>query len=216
MGDARIARGNLTRRTVLQRAAEIASVEGLENISLGRLAAEVGISKSGIFALFGSKEELQLATVRSAISFYLEHLITPNRQLPEGIVKVRLLCDSWLRSSMGRVFPGGCFFFATSVEFAARPGPVRDLLAGAQREWIHYVERVIVAAIEAGELTADTDPATLAFELLSLLDGANSTALLHDDDTAYQKAATAILRRLRSAATDPALLCDPPALLTVA
>ncbi|MFE9427072.1 TetR/AcrR family transcriptional regulator [Kitasatospora sp. NPDC006697] len=216
MGDQRIARGNQTRRTVLQRAAEIASVEGLENISLGRLGAEVGISKSGIFSLFGSKEELQLATVRSAISFYLEHLITPNRQLPEGIVKVRLLCEAWLRSSMVRIFPGGCFFFAASVEFAGRPGAVRDLLAGTQREWFHYVERVIESAVEAGELTAETDPAGLAFELLSLLDGANSTSLLHDDDTAYQKAATAILRRLRSAATDPSLLAEPPALLSVA
>ncbi|WP_344461140.1 TetR/AcrR family transcriptional regulator [Kitasatospora kazusensis] len=191
---------------VLQRAAEIASIEGLENLSLGRLATELRLSKSGVFSLFGSKEGLQLATVRVAIKFYLEDLLNPNRRIPDGVVKLWSLCESWLQYSKGRAFPGGCFFFATAVEFSARSGKVRDLIAGTQREWITHVEQMIERAVAVGELVPETDGAVLAFELIALLDSANGTSLLHDDDSAYTKASTAILNRLRSASTDKSLL----------
>ncbi|WP_406211295.1 TetR/AcrR family transcriptional regulator [Kitasatospora sp. NBC_01560] len=191
---------------VLQRAAEIASVEGLENVSLGRLGVELHLSKSGVFSLFGSKEELQLATVRAAIRIYIEDLLNPNRRLPHGIVRVWRLCESWLGHSRSRVFPGGCFFFATSVEFSARRGQVRDLIAGAQREWNGHLEQLIGRAIELGELEPDTDRVLLAFELIALLDGANRAALLHGDDAAYARSGRAILNRLRDLATDASVL----------
>src|SRR5436309_1436787 len=96
-------------------AVQIASVEGLENLSLGRLATDLNISKSGVFALFGSKDELQLATIRAANSIYVEYIIKPVRKLPPGIVQVWRLCERWLTYSRTRVFPGGCFFFAVSA-----------------------------------------------------------------------------------------------------
>ncbi len=209
--DNRVERGNRTRRLVLDRTVQIASIEGLEGLSLGRLAGELELSKSGVFALFGSKEELQLATVRAAIRIYTEHVVRPTLDLPPGLDRLRQLCDNWIAYSQQRVFPGGCFFYSVTAEFDARPGPVRDALAHARRSWVDFIERTIDEARAVGEVTPDTDTPQLAFELVAFLETANAESVLHDDPSSYGKAAKAVRSRLRWAATDPSLVPPDPA-----
>jgi AcrR family transcriptional regulator len=159
-----------------------------------------------VFASFGSKEELQLATVRAALGIFRRAVVVPVEGGEDGLPKVWALCRSWLAYSRDRIFPGGCFFFAVSAEFDAQPGPVRDLLAGADRAWSEYLTDQLRAALAAGQLRAGTDLDEVAFALVSCLDTANAQAVLHDDPARYDLAARAIARLLGAAATDPALL----------
>ncbi|MFJ9862644.1 TetR/AcrR family transcriptional regulator [Streptomyces sp. NPDC101165] len=198
--DGRVERGNRTRQLVLRRTVEIASVEGLEALTVGRLATELELSKSGVFALFGSKQELQLATVREAARIFTERVLRPAGEVPAGIGRVWQLCELWLEYSRGRVFPGGCFFYGVMAEFDARTGPVHDAAVRAQRDWSARVERTIEEARAAGELRADTDIAQLAFELVALMETANALSVLHDEETAYRRARAGIARRLRDTA----------------
>ncbi|MFJ9708337.1 TetR/AcrR family transcriptional regulator [Streptomyces sp. NPDC101234] len=200
--DGRVERGNRTRQLVLDRTVGIASVEGLEALSVGRLAMELGLSKSGVFALFGSKEELQLATVREAGRIFTERVVRPVMTHPAGVLRVWRLCEGWLEYSRGRVFPGGCFFYEVIAEFDARPGPVHDAVVRAQRDWSAYVERTVAEARAAGELHEDTDVPQLAFELIALMETANGVAVLHAEETAYRRARVGIAARLRAAAVD--------------
>lgn len=204
--DGRVERGNQTRRLVLGRAMEIASVEGLEGLSLGRLAGELSLSKSGVFALFGSKEGLQLAVVKAATEVYIRHVIQPSRELPPGVVRVWRLCEAYLRYSRDRIFSGGCFFTSVSVEFAARTGPVHDAIAKAFNDWGRYVEQTIERARLSGEFRPDLDVPQLAFEVIALMETADGHSLLQRDPAAYRRAGTAILRRLRECAVDPSAL----------
>ncbi|MFJ9624496.1 TetR/AcrR family transcriptional regulator [Streptomyces sp. NPDC101181] len=207
--DGRVERGNQTRQMILGRAVQIASVEGLEGLSLGRLATELGLSKSGVFALFGSKEELQLATVRAAVTVYVDHVLRPARSVPPGLRRVWRLCEAWTAYSRDRVFRGGCFFYAATAEFDSRPGKVHDALAAAQTGWVTFVEQTIDEARAAGELAADTDAGQLAFEIIAFLELANAESVLQNSSLGYEKAARSVLGRLRAAATDPALLPTP-------
>ncbi|PSM37519.1 TetR family transcriptional regulator [Streptomyces dioscori] len=207
--DGRVERGNRTRQSVLRRTVDIASAEGLEALSVGRLATELRLSKSGVFALFGSKEELQLATVREAARIHVERVVTPAAEVPAGVRRLWRLCEYWLDYSRDRVFPGGCFFYEVVAEFDARTGPVHDAVAQAQRAWTGHVERVITEARELGELRADTDVPQLAFELVALMETANAVSVLHDETAAYRRARVAIATRLRMAATEPSSVPDP-------
>ncbi|MFE1289837.1 TetR/AcrR family transcriptional regulator [Streptomyces sp. NPDC058751] len=200
--DGRLERGDRTRRSVLRRTVDIASVEGLEALSTGRLATELGLSKSGVFALFGSKQELQLATVREAGRIFAERVIRPSEQVPAGAERVGRLCESWLEYSRGRVFPGGCFFYGVIAEFDARSGPVHDAVVSAHRAWTVLMERTIDEARTGGDLRADTDVPQLAFELIALMEAANAVSVLHDEETAYHRARAAITNRLRSASAE--------------
>jgi AcrR family transcriptional regulator len=204
--DGRVQKGNETRRLVLGRAVAIASVEGLGGLSLGRLAAELELSKSGVFALFGSKEELQLATVRAAQRIYWDAVLAPVQSLPPGVAKLWALAERWLEYSRSRVFPGGCFFYGVGAEFDAQPGRVRDALAEAGRTWYALVEEHLAQAQQAGQLRPDADLEQLAFELISYLELANGLSLLHGDDRAYQLARRSVLLLLRSEAADESLL----------
>ncbi|MEV7277440.1 TetR/AcrR family transcriptional regulator [Streptomyces sp. NPDC093111] len=202
--DGRVERGNQTRRLVLGRTMDIASVEGLEGLSLGRLATELKLSKSGVFALFGSKEELQLATVRAAAAVFARRVVTPLAELPPGPGRVWALCRNWLAYSAERVFAGGCFFYAVSAEFDARTGPVHDAIARARQDWITYVEGTVEEAQQAGGLVEDVDAPQLAFEIIALMESANAQSVLLSDPSAYERAARGIVRRLRAEATDGA------------
>jgi AcrR family transcriptional regulator len=204
--DGRVQKGNETRRLVLGRAVAIASVEGLGGLSLGRLATELQLSKSGVFALFGSKEELQLATVRAAQRIYWDAVLEPVQGLPPGVGKLWALAETWLEYSRTRVFPGGCFFYAVGAEFDARPGRVRDALAESGRRWYQLVLDHLAAAQQAGQLRPDADLEQLAFELISYLELANGLSLLHGDDRPYQRARRSVLLLLRSEAADESLL----------
>lgn len=197
-------RDDRARNVILRRAADIASQDGLEGLSIGRLATDLGVSKSGLFGYFGSKEELQLATVRTAIGVYLDEVIQPALTVPPGLGRVRRLCENWLSYSQRRVFPGGCFFFAVTAEFDARPGRVRDAVAAASLDWSRLVARTIDDARQLGELADDTDADQLAFELIAFLETANATSLLHDDPVAYERGRTAVRKHLDAASADRA------------
>lgn len=197
------------RKTILRRAVDIASVEGLEGLTIGRLAADLGISKSGLFGYFGSKEELQLAAIRAAARIFLDEVVTPALAVPPGLERVWQLCDRWLGYSERRVFPGGCFFYTATAEFNGRPGRVRDALAAASREWYELVARTLTDARQLGELTPDTDSEQVAFELGAFMENANARSLLQDDPGAYSRARTAVARHLRTVATAPGALPVP-------
>lgn len=194
--DGRVERGNQTRRLVLRRTADLASVEGLGGLTIGRLANELSLSKSGVFALFGSKEELQLATIRAARRIFFDHVIEPAMRAGEGLVRLRRMCEDWLVYSHDRVFPGGCFFVMVGTEFGSRPGAVRDAIAAARHEWVGFVEESVIAAVRAGELREDTDVPQFAYELLALTEGANGDSLLTGDMSVYDKARRAVELRI--------------------
>ncbi len=185
-------------------------MEGLEGLSLGRLATDLRLSKSGVFALFGSKEELQLATVRAAVAVYDEHVVQPTRATPAGLGRIRRMCECWIAYSQGRVFPGGCFFYAAIAEFDAREGAVHDAIAAAQASWVGYVERRIEEARTLGEIREDCDAAQLAFEIIAFLELANGDSVLRDSSEGYTRAARAILGRLRAVAVDASSLPAAP------
>jgi len=194
--DGRRARGDSSRRAVMRIAVDLASVDGLEGLTIGSLATEASLSKGGVVALFGSKEQLQLATVAAAREIFTSSVVTPALEVPRGRARLEALLANWLDYSESRVFAGGCFFSAVSSELGSRPGPVRDAIADAQRAWHVFLGGAIERAVSAGELDAATDPEQLTFELTSLLDGANSMSLLFDSNEPYVRARTTIARLL--------------------
>lgn len=151
--DGRLARGDRTRRSITARAVEVASIEGLEGLSIGRLARALGVSKSGLFAHFGSKQELQLAALRAASEIFEEHVVRPALAVPPGLGRLRRLCEARLAYGERRTFPGGCFHFSVAAEVDARPGPLRDAVAAARRDWMELLTRTIEEAQQLGELT---------------------------------------------------------------
>ena len=198
---ARRAHGDRTRQAILEVAVDLASAEGLEGLTIGRLAAGLGMSKSGLFAHFGSKEELQLATVGAARAVFIREVVGPAFRAEKGLARLWRLCDIWLEYVRGEVFRGGCFFAAAAAEFDGRPGPVRDRVAEIMKEWLAALRRSVSEAQEAGQLRADADPAQLAFELNALEMGANWAFQLYGDRQAFARARAAMLERLRLYAT---------------
>jgi AcrR family transcriptional regulator len=182
-------RGAGTRATILARALDIASVDGLEGLTIGRLAAELEMSKSGVFAHFGSKQELQLATVGAAAERFRRAVIEPALQAPEGAPRLRAVASAYLAHLAGDDYSGGCFWAATSAEYDDRPGPVRDAIAGALDAWLGELERH--ARIAAAE-----DPGRFAFEMYAVVMGANSRYRLSKDPAVFAYARDAIDRLL--------------------
>lgn len=190
--------GERARRRVLERAAALATVEGLEGLSIGRLASATGMPKSSVYALFGSKEELQLATIDAGRASFVEEVVTPSLTTAPGRARLVALCEGYLSYVERRVFPGGCFFVATSAELGARTGPVHDRVALYQQRWRELLRRVAREAHAEGELPPDSDPDQLAFEVGAILTGTNIIAVLHSDDSVIQRARQAIQRRIDS------------------
>jgi AcrR family transcriptional regulator len=188
--------GDRSRRLVLEHAARLASVEGLEGLSIGRLAAVAGMPKSSVYVLFGSKEELQLATVDAARSNFVDEVVGPALELLDGRARLLGLCEGFLSYVERRVFPGGCFFVATSAEVGARPGPVHDRVAAYQQQWRDLLRQTASEANRRGELPGDEDPDQLAFELGAVLAGTDIVAVLHDDNTVIERARRFVRRRL--------------------
>jgi AcrR family transcriptional regulator len=199
--DGRSARGDATRQTVLRRAVDIASIEGLDGLSLGRLATELKLSKSGVFALFGSKEELQLASVRAAREIFAEHITERAMTAEPGLPRLRLLCESWLEYSEKRVFPGGCFFFNAGAEFDARDGRVHDAVAEVSAGFVGFIEMLAQEAKTLGHLAQDVDVAQLAFELHALGCAANAGSVLLGGPAPYAMARRGMTARLSAAAS---------------
>jgi AcrR family transcriptional regulator len=197
----RLRKGVRTRESILRVAVDLASVEGLEGLTIGRLAEELKMSKSGLFAHFGSKEELQLATIETARLIFVEHIIRPALAEPEGIGRLLKLCQGWLNHVEGRVFKGGCFFTAASFEFDSRTGPVRDAIAATMKSWLGVLSRAIEVAKKARHLKASVNPEQFAFEIYSLAMGANWALQLLDDKAAMSKARQNILQRIQTVTT---------------
>jgi AcrR family transcriptional regulator len=166
-------KGEQTRAAILDRAVDLASAEGLDGLTIGRLATELGMSKSGLFAHFGSKQELQLATVEAAARRFAAAVIEPALSAPDGAPRLRALGESYLEAL--DLYSGGCFWAATSAEFDDRPGPVRDAIAAALDTWIGELTRQ--ARIAGAE-----DPDRVAFEIYAVVMGVNARYRLSRDD----------------------------------
>jgi AcrR family transcriptional regulator len=190
-----------TRDTILRTAVGVASVRGLEGLSIGTLADELGMSKSGLFAHFGSKEDLQLAAIETARQIFIDEVFRPVLQSERGLLRLWKLCDSWLSYAQRKVFPGGCFFTGASFEYDSRSGPIRDRIAAVMREWLCALTRAVEQAQAAGDLDAKVDGQQLAFEIQSLAMGAVWASQLLDDDQAFSKVKTIIRDRLQSMST---------------
>jgi AcrR family transcriptional regulator len=199
--DGRRARGARTRASILETAANLASVEGLEGLSIGRLATELGMSKSGLFAHFGSKEELQLATIAAARDIFAREVVLPAREAKRGLPRLRALIAAKLAYERGEVFDGGCFFETVRGEFdSRRPGPVRDAIEADLNEWNALMRRAIDSAVKAGDLHADTDAEQLQYEIEALSTTAALRHQMSGDATLFARAERAIGARLDAAA----------------
>jgi AcrR family transcriptional regulator len=192
--------GARSRQAILRAAADLATVHGLEGISIGDLAAHIGMSKSGLYAHFGSKEELQLAAVATAREIFDSEVVEPTETIDQPLERLRALCEAYLSYVERRVFPGGCFFASTGAELAMQPGPVRDEIAAVHEGWRALLERSIEEAQAAGSLDEHEDPAQVAFELHAYLLMGNTAFLLHDDAAHLERARAAIAGRLTRAA----------------
>jgi AcrR family transcriptional regulator len=193
-----ITKGERTRNAILERAAALATEEGLEPLSIGRLAEATGMSKSGLFAHFSSKEELQLATVDHAASLFVAEVIDPARAAPKGVARVWALCDRMIDYDERQVFPGGCFFAATSSEFNNRPGAVRDRIEEMMRSWLSYLEHAVEQAQEAGELDPGLSARQIAFQLDAFAQASNAQFQLFRDERVFADARRAVQERLES------------------
>jgi AcrR family transcriptional regulator len=199
--DGRRRRGNRTRESILQVAADLASVEGLDGLTIGRLAAELGMSKSGLFAHFGSKEELQLATIDAARRRFVEHVVKPSRHLPRGRERLEMLLHDWLRYYRNQVFAGGCFFHTVKAEFDSRPtSPVRRVVTDDAREFLAFLTREVRKAQEAGDLDAAVESEQIAFELDALGAAAHQQFQLTHDPAVFDRAERAMTARLEALA----------------
>ena len=181
-----------TRQEILRTSMDIASAEGLEGLSIGRLATELNMSKTGIFAHFGSKEQLQLATVDAAKQVFLEQVVHPSLTHSRGIPRVRAMLENWIGYVERIVFRGGCFFAAASAEFDSRPGSVRDEIASLTKAWLVALQAEIAFARSAKQVKADVDPVQVAFELHAYVQEANWAFKLFNDKSAFSHARQAI------------------------
>jgi AcrR family transcriptional regulator len=199
------AKGERTRATILTKAAELATVEGLEGLSIGQLAKATGMSKAGLYAHFGSKEQLQLATIDHAREIYVEEVTKPGLAAPKGVARLQAVCEAFVSYVERRVFPGGCFFWAAASELGTRRGRVRDAVAENQVDWLALLERLAREAQELGELEPEVDARQLAFELNAVMVAANNTFILQGDPEILERGRAAVHDRIdRARAPEPA------------
>ncbi|MFF3668027.1 TetR/AcrR family transcriptional regulator [Microtetraspora malaysiensis] len=204
--DGRRLRGLRSREAILERAVALASVEGLDGLSLGRLAAATGTSKSGFFAHWRDKEQLQLDALDWATRQWADQVVAPAMAAPAGVRRLFALHEARLRFYGEGVLPGGCFFFTVQAEFDDRPGLVRDRVARAMCEWQEFIRRQVAQAVAQGELAESVDAAQLAYEIDALGEMVVVHSRLHDGPVALVHARRAVLQRLRALCPDPTLL----------
>jgi AcrR family transcriptional regulator len=188
--------GERTRAAILREAVSLATVDGLEGLSIGNLADALKMSKSGLYAHFGSKQELQLATVDEAGRIFQLEVIGPALAAPTAVARLVAVCDAFFEHLERRTFPGGCFFAGAALEMGTRPGPVKERVAAFQAGFIRLIRDVAALAQQRQELPADEDPDQLAFELNGIILAADSNFVLHDDPGALTIARKVVRRRL--------------------
>lgn len=200
-------KGQKTHQAILNAAMRLATIEGLEGISIGSLANYIGMSKSGLFAHFGSKEGLQLSIIDAARKVFYKEVILQARETETGLVRFWSFCDNWLSYLERKVFPGGCFFISASVEFDSKEGPVRDKIAYAMNAWQNTLKRELERAQLKNQLLSKVDTFQLSFEIIALVIGANWSLNLHKNIQACNQARIAILNRISIGFTEksPAL-----------
>jgi AcrR family transcriptional regulator len=185
-----------SRATAVEAAIDLASVEGLEGITIGRLAGDLAMSKSGLIGRFGDKEALQRAVLAAAIARFTDAVWRPASRAPAGVPRLEAIVDAWIAHLREGVFPGGCFVTTASVEYDARPGPLHDDVAAAVRRWLDVLEAEARQARQAGDLPAERDPADVAFELHSLASGGGVAGRLLADATALDRTRAAMRRAI--------------------
>lgn len=187
-----------TRERIVAHGLELAALDGLEGVTIGRLAADLELSKAGVLGHFGTKERLQLSVVEAAADAFREHVVDPYRELPRGLERLRAVCDAWAEYAGEAV--GGCFFTAAAAEFDGRGGPVRDKLVELVGGWYAWLERQVEAAVAAGDLPADTDPAQVVFEVKAAIMALSQESQLFCDPRALDRARRAMRHALESCA----------------
>jgi AcrR family transcriptional regulator len=189
--------GERTRAAILRKAVSLATIDGLEGLSIGHLAAELGLSKSGLYAHFGSKQELQLATVEEAERIFEVEVIEPALAAPAGVAQLVAVCDAFFDHLERRTFPGGCFLAGATLEMGARPGPVNERVAAFQASFAGLIRQFVATSQELGQLPEDEDPDELTFELNGIILAANTNFVLQQDPRALDIARRVVRRRLR-------------------
>ncbi|MYV41516.1 TetR/AcrR family transcriptional regulator [Streptomyces sp. SID1328] len=179
--DRRVLRGARSRRTIVRHAVDVASMEGLDGLSIGRLATDLGVSKSGVQTLFGSKENLQIATVECAREVFEDAVVRAARTVPRGAARVRALIEQWIEYASLPLFSGGCFWAANLAGFDSRPGPVRDALFRCQHGWRTLIAAELRHAADTGEI-AQLDADLAAFQLDAVLVAANTALRIGDQE----------------------------------
>lgn len=188
--------GDRSHQAILAAATQLATTQGLDRLSIGELAAHIGMSKSGLYSHFKSKEELQLATIDAAEAIFDREVIEPSLAAPVGLPRVLALADAFLDHLRRRVFPGGCFFACASAELHARPGPVKDRIAEFDQRWkAHFVDQFRVA-VDEGTLPPETDLDQLWFEIDAYLLYAHAAFSFRDDPAVLDRGSEAVRRRL--------------------
>jgi AcrR family transcriptional regulator len=180
--------GQKSRETILRAAAQLATTRGLAGLSIGALAEFIGMSKSGLFAHFGSKEELELATIETAVEIFAGDVLKPALRAGPGLAGLLALTDAFLSHLERRVFPGGCFFAAVAAELDTRPGKARDRVLELQREWMDLHARCLREAQEAGEIDARADLPQVLFEVEAMLIAANFSFVMNSDPRLLRQA----------------------------
>ena len=189
--DGRLVRGARSRSAIMKIAVNTASVDGLNGLSIGGLATDAAVSKSGIVALFGTKEQLQLATIDAARQVFADEVLRPTVAVRGGLERLEALVTNWLDYCRNRVFAGGCFFAAAAIEVGSQPGPVRDAVAASFDDWNDFLARTIARARDHGDLKADVDVAQVTFQISAFLDAANARSLLTSSPEPFELAAGA-------------------------
>jgi AcrR family transcriptional regulator len=203
--------GLRTRKTILREAVSLATVEGLEGLSIGDLAKALDMSKSGLYAHFGSKQDLQLATIDEAERIFDLEVIEPAAAVQdEGLPQLLAICDNFFEHLRRRTFPGGCFFASAVLEMGTRPGPVKERIALFQQRFGGLILQFARRAQELGEIASDEDPTLLAFDLNGIILAANANFVMTQNATALDVARRAVRRRL-GLNTDPKLEATPEA-----
>ncbi|HEY7430320.1 MAG TPA: TetR/AcrR family transcriptional regulator [Streptosporangiaceae bacterium] len=188
--------GERTRGAILRAAASLATVDGLEGLSIGNLATAIGMSKSGLYAHFGSKLELQLATVDEAGQIFQQEVVQPALAAPPGLAQLLAVCEAFFQHLARHTFPGGCFMASAALEMGTRPGPVKERIAAFQSVFEELIKSFAETAVKQGELPADEDPGQLAFELNGLILVTDTNFVLHDDPAVLDLAKQIVRRRL--------------------
>lgn len=187
-------KGAETKERILDQAVRLASRDGLEGLTIGTLSSELGLSKSGLFAHFGSKDELQLQVLQAAVARFEDHVIRPALSVPRGEPRLRALFENGLDWADDPAMPGGCPLITAAVEFDDRPGAQQDFLADAQRRRFHFMAKAVRMAIDAGHFRADLDPEQLAFEVDCLFHGYHYARRLLRDPKAGERVRKAFER----------------------